>query len=151
LEVPEVAVNRPFTSSEEDRELIGSFSRALDRHPEMSAQITLDGRVGETLTVPSPIFEALKKVAEFMAMGRAVSILPTGTMMTTQQAADFLSASRPHVIGLLEKNEIPYEKVGTHRRIRIEDLIAYKQRRAAARDKALRRLSEQAERLELDY
>ncbi|MGI0129147.1 MAG: helix-turn-helix domain-containing protein, partial [Thermoplasmata archaeon] len=81
----------------------------------------------------------------------AITIVPTKMLVTTQQAADLLGVSRQHVVKLITNKELPHEMVGTHRRIRMEDLIQFKRRRESTRDEALRRLSEQAERLELKY
>jgi excisionase family DNA binding protein len=113
--------------------------------------LVIDLATRETLAVPRPVFEALKMVVEQMGRGRAVSIVPLGMMLTTQQAAEILGSSRQHVVKLLEEEQIPYEKVGTHRRIRIEDVVAYKQRRQSTREEALTRMSEQADRLGLRY
>jgi excisionase family DNA binding protein len=146
-----MALSTPVTPSEHERKLIETFARALENVPANHAQITVDGKTIDSLAVPKPVFEVLRLVADQMAKGRAISVVPTKMLVTTQQAAELLGSSRQHVVKLLTDGEIAYEKVGTHRRIRIEDLIAYKQRRQSTRDDALRRLSEQAERLELKY
>jgi excisionase family DNA binding protein len=146
-----MALSTPVTPSEQERKLIETFARALEKVPANHAQITVDGKTVDSLAVPQPVFEVLKLVADQMAKGRAISVVPTKMLVTTQQAAEFLGSSRQHVVKLLMAGEIAYEKVGTHRRIPIEDLMAYKQRRQSTRDDALRRLSEQAERLELKY
>ena len=136
---------------EHERKLIETFARALENVPANHAQITVDGKTIDSLAVPKPVFEVLRLVADQMAKGRAISVVPTKMLVTTQQAAELLGSSRQHVVKLLTDGEIAYEKVGTHRRIRIEDHGRYKQRRQSTRDDALRRLSEQAERLELKY
>lgn len=69
--------------------------------------------------------------------GRAVTIVPTEEMLTTQRAADLLNVSRPHLIKLLEKQEIAHTMVGRHRRIRAQDLFEYKRKRDADRAEAL--------------
>jgi excisionase family DNA binding protein len=77
----------------------------------------------------------------YVGSGRAVTIVPTEERLTTQKAADLLNVSRPHLIKLLERNEIPHTMVGRHRRIRARDLFDYKKRRDAERAAALSELA----------
>jgi excisionase family DNA binding protein len=146
-----VAVATPISPSEQDRKQIQELSHALEHVQAERTHLVIDLPTRETLAVPRPVFEVLKMVAEQMGKGRAISIVPLGMMLTTQQAAELLGSSRQHVVKLLQEGQIPYEKVGTHRRMRIEDVVAYKQRRQSTREEALTRMSEQAERLGLRY
>ena len=81
------------------------------------------------------------RVLAFLANGQSVQVIPDIAELTTQQAAGFLNVSRPYLIKLLEAGEIPVRMVGTHRRVRFEDLRQYKlrddlTRRGAADDLA---------------
>lgn len=75
--------------------------------------------------------------------------MPSNKYLTTQEAADILNVSRPYVVKLLEQGDIPYVKAGAHRRIRFDDLMAYKARRDATRRSALSRLTRMSEDLGL--
>ncbi|MGN6790944.1 MAG: excisionase family DNA-binding protein [Streptosporangiaceae bacterium] len=103
-------------------------------------EISIGVEIGEddALLVPRPAAIMLAQVLDLLADGQGVQIMPDRCMLTTQQAADVINVSRPYLIGLLERRLIPYEMVGTHRRIAFADLLEYRrqddQRRRAAVD-----------------
>ena len=100
----------------------------------------------DALVVPRQAAVMLAQILGFLANGQGVTITPSNAMLTTQQAADFLNVSRPYLIGLLEADEIPYRMVGTHRRIKFEDLREYRRRDDLKRRQAadeLTRLSQE--------
>jgi excisionase family DNA binding protein len=95
----------------------------------------------DALVVPREAAVMFARVLAFLANGQSVQVIPDIAELTTQQAADFLNVSRPYLIKLLEAGEIPVRMVGTHRRVRFEDLRQYKlrddlTRRGAADDLA---------------
>jgi excisionase family DNA binding protein len=97
----------------------------------------LAGELGETLKLPPAVSDLLLKVLGQVARGEVVRLAPRGAMLTTQQAADILNVSRPHLSGLLKDGTIPFVHVGSHRRVLFEDVMAFKQKRDEGRKKAL--------------
>jgi excisionase family DNA binding protein len=96
----------------------------------------------DALVVPRQAAVMLAQILGFLANGQGVTITPSNAMLTTQQAADFLNVSRPYLIKLLEAGEIPFEKVGTHRRVAFGDLTEYKRRDDQERRRAADELTE---------
>ena len=82
------------------------------------------------------------ELLRYVGSGSAVTIVPTEEQLTTQQAADLLNVSRPHLIKLLTQEDIRFTKVGRHRRIRAQDIFDYRKKRDAERGKALSELAE---------
>jgi excisionase family DNA binding protein len=104
-----------------------------------------------SIELPAPAVHLLMKILEDMAAGRAVTIVPVKAELTTQQAADFLNVSRPFLIDLLESRKLPFRLVGTHRRIRFEDLTRYKESIDRDRREVLDELAAESQRLGLGY
>jgi excisionase family DNA binding protein len=100
---------------------------------------------GERLVLPPEVVEVLRDVVEAMAQGQAVTIAPVHQRLTTQEAADLLGISRPTVVKLLESGEIPFEQPGRHRRVRLADVLAYRERASSKRRAALDRMVEIAD------
>lgn len=128
----------------DDRRRAEELSRQLASHPrpgrEVRLQIALRDGSEVPLPLPDQVVEFLSEVLAEMAGGRAVALIPIQAELTTQEAADFLNVSRPFLIGLLERGEIPHRRVGTHRRISSRELFAYKERGDRDREEALGRL-----------
>ena len=96
---------------------------------------------GTRLPLPEPIAEVLSEVASALAQGQAVTVAPQHTTLTTQQAADLLGVSRPTLVKLLEAGELPYTQPGRHRRIRLTELLAYRERIRTERKEGLDELA----------
>jgi excisionase family DNA binding protein len=113
--------------------------------------VTVRDAAGHEVTLPGSVGQVLTEAARQLAAGNAVSLVPTHVELTTQQAADLLNVSRPYLVRLLEAKEIPYDRIGTHRRVRLADVLEYRQHRAEHREAVLRRMGERAEELGLEY
>ncbi|MFM0339116.1 helix-turn-helix domain-containing protein [Paraburkholderia fungorum] len=128
--------------SEQDARLARTCSRnlsvVLSSHAE-TQQFHFTNDQGETLSVelPTSVVRLMVDILMQIGQGNAISIIPIHAELTTQEAADLLNISRPHFVQLLERKEIPFRKVNTHRRVRYDDVMAYKDRVDAARDKTL--------------
>lgn len=106
---------------------------------------------GEPITIPTKALELLSDILVEMAEGRSFSMLFSKTELSTQEAANILYVSRPYLVKLLEKGNIAYYKVGSHRRILLEDLIKYQSYLKEQRKENLKFLAEQAQSLGLGY
>jgi excisionase family DNA binding protein len=123
----------------------------LTRRPSVRIQVLDDGEPAETVAVPASAVRLLLHILTEMAQGNAVTLVPVPAELTTQQAADFLNVSRPYVVKLLEEGQIPYRAVGKYRRIRFDDLMAYRRKDDEARAKVLDQLTAEAQELGMGY
>jgi excisionase family DNA binding protein len=103
------------------------------------------------IVVPIPALRILVNILNEMAQGRAVTLMPFAAELTTQQAADFLNVSRPHVVALMESNQLRYRKVGTHRRIEFSELQRFHATSQVQRKAALDELTREAQELGMGY
>lgn len=144
------------TPTPEDTRLAQESSRKLAklvgmRKKDVRLRIRPDDKPEETITLPLSALRLLADILTEMAKGNAVTLIPLHAELTTQQAADLLNVSRPFLIEQLEKGAIPFRKVGKHRCILFQDLMAYKQKMDQNRLKALDELSAQAQKLGMGY
>lgn len=146
----------PFQPNDAEVALAQEASRALshlaghDRAVHVEA-IEKEGGHKETFVLPAAAVRLLLDVLGQMAAGHAVTVVPIHAELTTQQAAEVLGVSRPFLVGLLEQGKLPFHKVGTHRRVRHDELLAYKRREHEARGQALDELARQGQELSMGY
>jgi excisionase family DNA binding protein len=92
---------------------------------------------GEQIEFPDALFDWMVHAVDQMSVGKSAALIPEHDLLTTQAAANVLGVSRPHLVKMLEAGEIPFEKVGTHRRIRFGDVMSYARSRSERRRAAL--------------
>jgi excisionase family DNA binding protein len=121
----------------------------IDQGAEREAKLVGPDR--SEVEIPASAFAALRPVVRDMAQGLTITLIPHDEELTTKEAADILNMSRPFLVKLLDRGEIPYHRVGTHRRLNVEDVLAYRELRAARRREQLRELTELSEQVEGGY
>lgn len=140
--------------TKEEAEAAKVTSRTLSKYANsdrLNLKVTLNGGEAEDLILPGFAINMLLDVLTEMSKGNAVTLMPINAELSTQQAAELLNVSRPHLVSLLEQGELPYRKVGTHRRVMAKDVFGYKQRIDEARQKSLDELAAQAQELGMGY
>lgn len=125
-----------------------SFAKYIDEE-DISVRVG-SGTDGETVTIPQQTLRQIIDLLTEIAKGNAVTLLPVHKELTTQDAANVLHCSRPHLVKLLRQGDIPYEKIGTHRRIKCQDLMEYKAKSKEREREAARELTALAQELEMD-
>lgn len=140
--------------SEETVELAAQANRAFStllRSGKRTVTVRAQNDPAAAVQVPVEAFDLFVRILAEMANGNTVTIVPVRSEVTTQQAAEMLNVSRPYLVKLLEEGKIPYRKVGTRRRILLEDLVRYKRIDDVERKRAADELTAEAERLGLGY
>ncbi|UZJ27042.1 helix-turn-helix domain-containing protein (plasmid) [Rhodococcus antarcticus] len=114
---------------------------------EGSTTAVLEAPSGHRVALPAEIYTVLLDVTKAMAEGRAITIAPHEQVLSTQQAADLLGISRPTLVAILERGEVPYTQPGRHRRVRLTDVLDYQQRQRHTRRAVLDNLTREADEL----
>ena len=114
-------------------------------------QITSNDGQQHPIELPTSALRLLQEVLAELALGNAVKVVPVHAELTTQEAADLLNVSRPHVVQLMESGVLPFHKAGTHRRVKFSDLQAYKEKRDQSSAEAMAALSALDQELGMGY
>lgn len=101
--------------------------------------------------LPTSALQLLMEILSELADGNAVKVVPVHAELTTQEAADMLNVSRPHLVKLLEEGVLPFHKTGRHRRVRFADLMVYRDARQKESESAMAELAAQAQQLRMGY
>lgn len=117
------------------------LASALRTHSNGTVTISTDVDGEAQVVLPRRAAQMLVELLAQMANGNAVTLVSVHERLTTQQAAELLNVSRPFLVKLLESGDIKYEMVGTHRRLRAEDVFAYRRKREERSQRALAELS----------
>jgi len=135
----------PVAAPLEQQPQIDALSRAMEgmvQTPKRRApKCQLVGPGGEAISIPESVFYVLERVVEVMARGDSITVVPVSKEVTTQQAADLLNVSRQYLVRMLDEGRIPFRRTGKHRRLRVEDVLAFKEQRDRDRRAGLRQLS----------
>jgi excisionase family DNA binding protein len=129
-------------------------SRTLSKYANVDrVQLSLRGSNGESddLVLPGHVLQFLLDVLSEMSKGNAISLIPHHQEVSTQEAANLLNVSRPFLVGLLEKGDIPFRKVGVHRRVLLTDVLAYQEKTEQLRTQALDELAVLSQEEDMGY
>jgi len=137
-------VSAPREQQEEVAALLHGLRRLRPRE-RRGLGCKLVGPNKETIAIPESVFFVLERVVEVLAHGDAIIVVPVGKELTTQQAADLLNISRQYLVRLLEQGKVPHSTTGKHRRLRIEDVLSYKEGRDQERKAQLEELASTSE------
>ena len=122
-------------SSKEQREIVEIYKKLRE------VEAKLIGPDGKTEILPNNIYSFLLRLLADLRAGHSVTILQSKHELTTVEASKILGVSRQFLIQLLEKGEIPFHRTGTHRRVYVRDMIAYKAKRDSTRRTSLNELA----------
>ncbi|MFW5663457.1 MAG: helix-turn-helix domain-containing protein [bacterium] len=138
-------INKP--TKEEQQAALQSYDAlvsALEQIHEINPEIEIE-ETRKRIRIPLSALKLLVQILKETGKGRPVSIVPVATEVTTQAAAEMLGCSRPHIVKLLETGQIKFTKVGRHRRIKYEDIVAYKKRMETEQESLISQIMDAAE------
>jgi excisionase family DNA binding protein len=139
--------------TDQDAVRAGEVRRALEQgavDKPLRVQVGAAGQEITTTELPPIVARLLLDILKETAAGHAVSVVPADADVTSQQAADILNVSRPHVVALVEKGALPARMVGNQRRLPLSEVLAYKAANRAKRRQTLRDLAAHDQHLGLE-
>lgn len=154
--MPHIALSKVVLPVEREVQAAMQGQRALaaylaTKFDTQSIQILDDRNEAHQVVLPTSALRLLADILAELASGNAVQVVPVQAELTTQEAADLLNISRPHLVKLLEQGALPFHKTGKHRRVRCADLMQFKAERARESERAMQELAEQSQKLKMGY
>lgn len=136
-------VKQTYSISKADQELASRsyqiLRSELGRVEEPAAELSFLNS-DDKMDLPLSALRLLEYILKEIGAGNELAVISTDKVLSTQEAADLLNCSRPHLVKLLESGQLPFSKVGKHRRIRLRDLLDYKQAAKEKQEKLIRQL-----------
>lgn len=139
----------PLIADEREVTSLVELQHALAKCESVPGSATLVLSDGECLDMPESALHGLRQIVEMLANGDAVSLVPVHRELTTQETADLLNISRQYLVRMLDRGDIPSHKVGTHRRVAFDDVMAYRRKRDVERRDGLAELTQLSQELGL--
>jgi len=144
--------NEVITPTRDDSVLAEESGRKLAAYLGHESELHLEVKgTKEELKLPPAALRLLVRLLDELGQGNSISLTPLRAELTTQQAADLLNVSRPHMVKLLDEGAMPSRKVGTHRRVLLSDLLSYREALHAKRHAALDELTKLSQELGMGY
>jgi len=131
--------------------LLAETGRQLLESKTGEMEVIFHGRHHANVTLPKAAVRVLTDALAYISKGQDVIVRPLDEELSTQRAAEFLNVSRPFLIKILEGGEIPFRKVGKHRRVLLSDLQAFKLQIDEKRLEVLKELAAQAQEMGMGY
>ena len=100
---------------------------------------------GQKIELPEDLIPLLACALQAMSRGKAVSLITRPDFLTTQEAGEMIACSRQHVVDLINEGKLKASKIGTHRRIKLDDLLHFIEEEDKERDAAMASLIEHTE------
>jgi excisionase family DNA binding protein len=145
---------KPSSLSDADKRAALAARRALAElsdHGSLHIEAEASNGSHTSFNLPAAAVRLLTDLLGHLGDGRTVSVTPDNAELTTRQAADLLNVSRPHLVKLIGEGALPHHMVGTHHRLLLQDVMAYKAKRHQETGKAMDELAAEAQELGMDY
>jgi excisionase family DNA binding protein len=146
-----VTADDTYRPSASDEAQAARLEEVLRQPPTGAPRPQLLSPTGDRIVIPDAVLRALARVTHEMARGNGVAVVPLHHELTTHEAAALLHVSRPQLIRMLDQGRLPHRRVGTHRRIRFDDVTAYLAREEERREALLARIARESQEMGLEF